>query len=326
MKAGALDHRILQQAADWYARLAGQPDDPALQQAWRQWLAASEEHRQSWSFIERVGERFVPLHQDAERAGHTLNRLRQRDVSRRAALRGLLGVSGVGLLGLLGWQGGIRRSWQEWQADYRTRVGQIEERLLADGTRVWLNSDSALDIRFDERQRNLYLYRGEVLISTAQDSRPLYLHTDQGRLQPLGTRFSVLSENDRTQLSVFAGEVMARCADSGQQQRVPAGGSIAFDRQRFDRLNDALPMRESWREGVLLARDTDLGSIVAELARHRSGYLGVAPEVASLRIMGAYPLHDTDQALDMLARTLPVRIVRRLPWWVSVEPAEPARD
>ncbi|WEK28618.1 MAG: FecR domain-containing protein [Candidatus Pseudomonas phytovorans] len=322
MSAQALDHGLLQQAADWYARLAGQPGDLALQQAWEHWLAAAEAHRQAWAFVEQVSERFAPLQPQAASASHALGQLRRGGQSRRAVLRGLSTVAGVSVLGWLGWQGGAHQAWLAWQADYRTGVGRIEERELADGTRLWLNSASAVDVRFDARHRSLYLYRGEVLISTAEDARPLQVHTRDGRLQPLGTRFSVLQGDDRTQLTVFAGEVLGRCAASGLQQRVAAGRAVSFDSQRFTSQHEAPAMRESWRDGVLLARDTDLRSLVAELARYRTGYLGVAPELADLRIMGAYPLQDTDQALEMLARTLPVRIERRLPWWVSVEPAD----
>ncbi|MDR2317859.1 MAG: FecR domain-containing protein [Pseudomonas sp.] len=322
MSTQALDHRVLQQAADWYARLAGHPGDLALRMALEQWLVTDEAHRQAWAFVERVSERFAPLQPEADSASNVLKHIRHGDQSRRAMLRGVLTVSGVGVLGWLGWQGGLRQSWLAWQANLHTAIGQVEERLLSDGTRLWLNSGSAVDVRFDARHRALYLYRGEVLIVTAADARPLQVHTRQGSLQPLGTRFSVLQDDGRTQLSVFAGEVLARCAESGLQQRVIAGRAVSFDSQRFTDQHEAAAMRESWREGVLLARDTDLRSLVAELARYRPGYMGVAPEVADLRIMGSYPLHDTDQALEMLAHTLPVRIERRLPWWVSVEPVD----
>ncbi|MCO8166413.1 FecR domain-containing protein [Pseudomonas sp. 21LCFQ02] len=316
----AIDHQALQQAAEWYAQLTGTPDDQALQQAWRQWLADDQAHRQAWRFVEQVSQRFAPLQQDVEQADQTLSRLRHGDQSRRRILRGLAGLSGLGVLGWLSWQGNARDTWQAWQADYRTGTAEIREQQLADGSRIWLNSGSALDVRFDDQQRGLYLYSGEVLISTGHDRRPLRVYTAQGSLQPLGTRFSVLREERQTRLCVFEGRVLARCADSQQQQEVTAGLSLSFDAQTLSAQTPALATRESWSRNVLLTSGMDLGSFIAELGRHRHGYLGIAPQVAHLNIMGAYPLHDTDLALDMLAKTLPVRIQRRMPWWVSVEP------
>ncbi|MCS5514780.1 hypothetical protein NWF32_01760 [Pseudomonas qingdaonensis] len=46
------------------------------------------------------------------------------------------------------------------------------------------------------------------------------------------------------------------------------------------------------------------------------------PLIASLRVMGTYPLNDTDQVLAMLESALPVRVSRRFDWWVTLEPAE----
>lgn len=65
-----------------------------------------------------------------------------------------------------------------------------------------------------------------------------------------------------------------------------------------------------------------LGDFIAELADHRRGHLAVNPLIASLRVMGTYPLNDTDQVLAMLESALPVRVSRRFDWWVTLEPAE----
>ncbi|MHA6194472.1 FecR domain-containing protein [Pseudomonas wadenswilerensis] len=322
MNAAPPDHATLQQAADWYARLSGQPGDLALQQAWQHWLDQDERHRQAWGFVERVSQRFAPLHDDVEDAAQTLEQLRRQGVNRRRLLRGVAGVAGLGFLGLFAWRPLLREPLLTWQADLRSTTGEIVEQRLADGTRLWLASDSAVDVHFDDHQRSLHLYRGEVLISTASDPRPLRVHTAQGSLQPLGTRFSVALDASGTRLTVFEGRVLARCAGSNAQQEVAAGHGLGFDGQGFTPLQPASPARESWSRGVLLAEDLPLERFVAELGRYRHGYLGVDPALRGLKIMGTFPLHDTDQALAMLERTLPVKVRRRLPWWVSIEPLE----
>ncbi|WYX51809.1 hypothetical protein WJ971_08940 [Achromobacter xylosoxidans] len=59
-------------------------------------------------------------------------------------------------------------------------------------------------------------------------------------------------------------------------------------------------------------------TLVNELGRYRKGYLGVAPEVADMLVMGVFPADDPDRALDLLERNLPVRVQRPLPWWTSI--------
>lgn len=324
MKPTTPDHAILQQAADWYARLVGQPDDRELRQAWQQWHGQHEQHRQAWQFVERVSLRFAPLQEDAQDAAQTLDQLRRQGIERRRLMRGVAAIAGVGFLGAFAWRPLLREPLLAWQADLRSATGQIVEQRLADGTRLWLASDTALDVHFDAHQRSLRLYRGEVLISTASDPRPLLLHTAQGSLQPLGTRFSVALEDGDTRLAVFEGRVLARCAGSSAQQEVAAGFGVSFDAQAFGEALPASPAREAWSRGVLLAEDIELSRFVAELGRYRRGYLGLDPALQHLKIMGTFPLHDTDQALAMLERTLPVKVHRRLPWWVTIEPLETA--
>ena len=144
------------------------------------------------------------------------------------------------------------------------------------------------------------------------------LQTPQGRLRPLGTRFSVREQDGHTLLNVFEGSVEAACGDTDQRRILSAGQGVLFDRQRLAATQRALPGREAWSKGVLMANDMRLGDFIGELASYRHGHLGIDPQVANLRVMGTYPLQDTDQVLAMLEQVLPVRIERRFAWWTTV--------
>ena len=69
---------------------------------------------------------------------------------------------------------------------------------------------------------------------------------------------------------------------------------------------------------MLAARNWRLADLVAELARYRRGFLRCDPAVAELRVSGAFPVNDTDAGLRLLEKTLPVRIHRITPYWVTV--------
>jgi transmembrane sensor len=76
-----------------------------------------------------------------------------------------------------------------------TASGQRRSFTLDDGSRLGLNSHSAVDLLFDADQRLLVLRRGELLIQVAADpQRPLRVRTAQGQVQALGTRFLVSQE------------------------------------------------------------------------------------------------------------------------------------
>lgn len=314
----------LAQAADWYATLR---DDCASEQerlAWRAWLQAAPENARAWEHIDAVSRRFAPLRgpqagaMPATVAGVEAAR---RGTHRRRLLNGLAGVLGLGVAGWLGWRHApVAQILAAMRSDHHTGTGERREIVLADGTRIWLNTDTALQVQYQDTERRLVLWAGEILVDTAQDglARPFYVHTRLGRMQALGTRFTVQLTDARTRLDVFEGTVEIRTA-AGQVQRVAAGQAAAFDGEAVTALGSADHVREAWHQGRLPADDMPLGALLDELGRYRHGYISVAPEVAGLKVMGVYPTDDTERALAMLERHLPIRVRRTLPWWSTVE-------
>lgn len=318
---GGLDPATLQRAADWFARLNAEPNAAHLQEAWHQWHAQTELNRLAWSYVGRVGQRFAPLHEDVEQASKTLETLRHSQRSRRQALRSLSILMGGAVLGWSCWQQRwLPEALNGWTTDLHTGTTVLGEQRLADGTSVWLNSGTALDVDFNPDQRRLKLYSGEVLINTGADPRPFWIETAQGRMRPIGTSFSVREQGSRTLLNVYEGSVQASCGETGKTAIIAAGQSVAFDRQSLFATQPAQPGRKVWSKGLLMANDTRLGDFIAELSSYRHGHLGIDPQVADLRVMGTFPLQDTDQILSMLEQVLPVRIERRFAWWVTVVP------
>lgn len=316
-----LSHASLQEAAQWYVQLHDHGASDQQRQHWQAWLAASGEHQDAWRYVERVSQRFAPLQGDAgqQAASHAL-RSSPRGSTRRQALSTLLVLGGASLLGWSAWRAGLPDSLQRLSADLATGTGQTRETVLSDGSRIWLNALSALDVRFSPAQRLLRLHLGEVLIDTAKDPlRPFLVHTEHGQLRALGTRFSVRQEQGRTLLNVFAGAVEVRTA-RGQVQVIDSGQQVAFDANGLHPQSAATPAREAWRHGVLLADNLPLGQLLAELSRYRPGHLGCDPAVAAMPVMGSFPLRDTDQALALLQAALPIQVETTLPWWVSVGP------
>jgi len=319
----SLSHASLEQAAQWYVQLHDQDVGEPERLRWQAWLAQSGEHQEAWRYVERVGQRFATLHSDhhPQAASHALRSTARTPISRRQGLKGLLVVGAASLLGWGTWRGtALPDSLARWSADLSTGTGETRETLLSDGSRIWLNALSALDVRFDGAQRLLQLRAGEVLIDTAKDSlRPFLVDTAQGRLRALGTRFSVRQESARTLLNVYGGAVEVR-TPQGQVQVVDSGRQLVVDDKGFASLTPANPGREAWRRGVLLADNLPLGQLVEELSHYRAGHLACDPAIAGLPVMGSFPLHDTDQALRLLEAALPVQVHQRLPWWVSIGP------
>lgn len=320
MSARKPDHATLQQAAHWYAQLHAADADASTQAAWRAWHEQGDMQRQAWQYVERIGQRFAPLREDGDGTLQTLEAARRNGHSRRQALRMLSVLVGGSLLSWATWRATpLSGVLMAWRADYRSGIGEIRQIALDDGTQLWLNGASALDADYRSDRRQLQLHKGEVLIETASDSRPFFVATAQGQLQALGTRFSVQQLDGQTRLNVFDGAVRVRTADGSASRVVPAGQQLLFSASRIEAPEPASLQRQSWSKGILLADDMSLGAFIDELQAHHPGHLGLAPELAELRVMGTYPLHDSEQVLAMLESVLPIRVQRPLPWWTSVE-------
>ncbi|HAG19406.1 MAG TPA: hypothetical protein DCK80_10040, partial [Pseudomonas sp.] len=264
------DYRVLQQAAEWFALLQSGSVSASERRAWAAWLEQPE-HAQAWAKVERISGQFQPLTSDAiGRAAGAM--LQQRQSTRRQALKVLSVLCGGAVLTVAG--GAL--PWRRWAADERTAVGEVRDLRLADGTRLWLNTDSALDVRFDAKERRLALQHGELLIDApaSRRGRPLVLSSREGHVRSeQAARFSLRQEEGRTRLSVFAGVVDIQLEGFGVTS-VPAGQQAAFDRRHVGPLAAARAEHQAWATGVLLADNQRLEDFLAELSRYRHGYLG----------------------------------------------------
>lgn len=316
-----LDFPVLQQAAQWFAVLRSPAVSAEHWREWREWCDANAAHRAAWARVEAISGKFeyLPTH-SREGARQALTIAAKRQITRRSAMKMLSVVCGTGAAGWLVLRG---PHGQAWTADYRSATGEQRKVRLADDTDVWLNSATALDVDYTPTLRRVIVRAGEILVQTAEDNaalaRPFVVDTAQGRLRALGTRFSVRQYEDASDVAVFEGAVEIRTTRGGADARIVRAGECArFSASAVGAPEPADAMRQAWTRGLLLAENIRLGDFIDELARHRRGYLGCAPEVADLRIVGAYALADTDRVLLALESTLPVRVHRTLPWWVVV--------
>ena len=316
----AISHGSLEQAAQWYVQLNDEQVGEQERQHWQAWLAQSGEHQAAWQYVERVGQRFATLQDDHQQvAGQVLRNAGRMPISRRRTVKSLLLLASGGLLGWSAWrETALPLTLARWTADLSTGTGETRETRLSDGSQIWLNALSAINVRFDATQRLLLLQAGEVLIDTAKDHvRPLLVQTNEGRMRALGTRFSVRQDDRQTLLNVYEGAVEVRTAH-GLMQVVEAGRQLSFSEHHLPAPTAATPSREAWRRGLLLADNLPLGQLLEELSRYRPGHLGCDPAVAGLPVMGSFPLKDTDQALRLLEAALPIRLEKPLDWWVNV--------
>ena len=338
-----LTYDNLQQAATWFVTLNDSRVAAQDKINWQQWLAACPSHQMAWQQVLSVNDKFTSFEQEADLAASSLqaarskpfNKALSQPMSRRDALRAL----SISALALSSWAllryTPIKTITMAHLADHQTSTGEINSVTLADNSKVWLNTASAFNVDYQATVRQLNFIRGEILIVTNKDNnakdiygqnnhtknRPFKVATEHGMLQALGTQFSVreVSNGAAIEVHVFAGSVKITTANNKQQHIVNTGQAARFNQQKITALMPANPMRQTWQQKVLYAENITLAALIAELSLYRHGYLAVSPAIANRKVVGAFPLDDTDLALAMIAKTLKVSLNQLTPWWVTLE-------
>ncbi|MGO3207918.1 MAG: FecR domain-containing protein [Halomonadaceae bacterium] len=308
-----IDPAVLEQASLWMARLWSDDISEAQREACLAWRQASPEHERAWQQLQAIDGQLAALPRHAARS--------ELFSSSQVSRRGLLQWGGLAVL-LSGLGFGLPHTpqWQRQFADYATGIGEIREVTLSDGTHLVLDTDTAIDIRFDAHQRRLHLLRGGVLITTSKtpDARAFSVMTQEGLSYPLGTRFSVQQHTDSTQVAVYEGRVALERRGSNERTTLDAGQQAAMSADGVTPPASLEPAGLARFKGRLVAEDMRVSEVVEILARYRHGVVRCAPEVADRRVSGVFSLQDTDRALASLADALSLKVVYRTPLWVTV--------
>jgi len=308
---------VLHQALEWQVTFWSGAVSADEESDFRTWLNASPAHREAWQKAQGLQARLAGL--PGGIGGQVLRRAPDKQ-GRRRLLSALLWLAGAGIAA-----GGARQTaqWQLATADQAAPTGERRQIILADGTRVDLNSASAIDVHYDARERRLQLRRGEILVTTAVDQaavkRPFLVETRLGRIQALGTRFRVQETDAEIRVAVFEGAV-AIAPGEAPGYRLEAGQQARFDRNGVTPEGRADSNAIAWTRGLLIAERQRLGDFAAQLARHRRGILRCDPAVADLLLSGVFPLDDTEQILAALSEALPVRISYLTRYWATIGP------
>lgn len=308
-----------QQALAWLVTMWSGEATPEDQRALNAWRQASDEHERAWLAVNQMDQRLRTV--PAGTAGPVL-RAASRRSSRRAVLRGMALVFGGGAALYATRE---TQTWQAMTAQYTTAAGERRELTLEDGTRIVMNTATALDVHFDAGQRRIDLRKGEIMLTSGKDPgvpyRPLVVHTAQGAARAVGTRFVVYQHGGQTEVKVYEGAVdVCSHQRQGERRRIAAGSQIRFTARQAEPAAPLPPHPPAWLDGVLEAEQMRLQDFVAELGRYRQGMLRCDPAVANLTVSGLYPVADTDRVLAALTQALPVRISYATRYWVTLQP------
>lgn len=162
--------------------------------------------------------------------------------------------------------------WKEDPVKMQTVIvpaGQRAELLLADGTKVWLNSRSKLKFpdRFQKDARNVELDGEGYFEVTHQEEAPFTVHTSRYDVKVLGTEFNVKAYNSKNQFetSLLKGCVEVSDANKSQIVRLRPDEKVISDGSQLIRSASLDKNYFRWKEGLLCLDDESIGGLIDKL-------------------------------------------------------------
>lgn len=293
-------------AVDWFLRRQEDGLDGPSRAAFEAWLSADPNHAAAYARVEAVwaAPAFVEALEGHGR-GKSGRSLSMGMVMRMAASIALLTLIGAGALRLAGIP--LRLP-----SDYATHVGDLETARLTDGTKLVLDSDTAVDLAYSRDERHIELRDGRAYFDVGQDRRPFRVTVNGIAIRDIGTRFSVERDGDLVRVAVQDGEVALFAhggKESGQHLRVGQVGG--YDHGYIPVRAVPIDISFAWLDHRLFFEQAPLGQVVEQLRRYHRGWIVIADaKLATIRISGGYDTRDVSAAAEDIARLSGASLIR----------------
>ncbi len=295
------------QATDWIARLGTRTISLDTIQAfakWREDPANAEAYRRAEQLWSRTGD--LAGDPDIQAALEQAQRRRPRRFgAKQIAAAGLTTALAASLaVGAFFWQ--IRDT-------YATEVGEQRSLLLADGSRVRLDTASKIRVRFTEGERRIELAEGQAFFEVAHNpARPFVVMTTDASVTAVGTVFEVRRVGSETRVVLVSGAVdVAQAGVPSAPQRLLPNQQTAIRSGKAKVSAVNADTATSWTDGELTFTDTPLVEAVAEVNR----YLAVpivldAPAAANTPINGVFRSGDRTAFVSAAAHLFDLKAIR----------------
>jgi transmembrane sensor len=298
-----------EQAAAYLARLLVGADE-ADQRQIAQWTEADPRNavafaraEAAWEAAERLRAHPLPL--------DPIPSLWSR-VPRREMVGGLVAAGAVATMAGAAWV------YRPRAVLFRTGVGEQRGVTLADGSKVQLNTASAIKVALRKRRREVRLVAGEAHFTVAHDpGRPFVVSAQAAQIRAVGTAFNVRLRPDVVELTVTDGLVSVSTPETDAAKSgpslIPAGegaviGRSVIARSHFD--SDGLQRRTDWQRGVIEFDGETLDQVVEEFNRYRAKPIVIDdPALADIRVGGRFELNDSDKFLAAVQSSFPIDVI-----------------
>lgn len=223
----------------------------------------------------------------------------------------------------IGWAG--LHQYQVWQSTptlqlaAQTTTAQLTTQTLDDGSRVTLNANSRIEIKYYRNQRHIDLLQGEAVFEVQPDrDRPFVVETQRLKVTVLGTRFAVNKLKQLERVSVDHGKVQV-LNKQNQQGLILQNNQVAEINQHGLQARPQVSAQDYFRfiSGTLVFNQASLSEIAETLSRYQQQPV-TSDDRSSEKMSAVVAIKDSNSFIATLPRIANVR-VHRSPEGIQLE-------
>ncbi|MEA3299400.1 MAG: FecR domain-containing protein [Pseudomonadota bacterium] len=212
---------------------------------------------------------------------------------------------------------------------YQTELGKQSTAELKDGSTMVLNTRSQARVRFDERERAVFLESGEAHFKVAKNPQiPFVVYAGNGQVRAVGTAFSVRIDAEKVNVMVSEGTVKVVAGikpGDRQEAKVSANHAlqtitlsergVANYRESIEAYTyiepEQLTHKLAWKSGKWIFEGETLADVIAEANRYTSDTIEIAdPTIAYLRVGGYFRAGEVESLLNALEAGFNIVVTR----------------
>ena len=200
---------------------------------------------------------------------------------------------------------GSKESLTEVYAPENSRVKYV----LPDSSVVWLNSGSGIKFYSTFEKRNIQLIGKAYFDVTHQKDNPFSVVFNNGKVEVLGTKFSVSSkENGNFNVVLVEGRVRALVGKNNIPVILKPNQMLTVNGEKHFVKEVKAANIVAWKDGKLIFRDTPLRSVFERLSDWYDVDIRIEDEgLNNITYRGTFQDENLEEVLNLMSLTLPIK-------------------
>lgn len=234
------------------------------------WLNEDLSHMHQYQSMRKLYTISLWSVRDDENQHETINTVKKEKIHIRSYIYEFLKIASVLLVGIFGTY--MYLNTQDSKVNMQSvfvPAGQRAEMILADGTKVWLNSHSTLRYpdRFQKEARNVELDGEGYFEVTHNEKAPFTVHTNSYDVKVLGTEFNLKAYKNSNQFETSLLKGSVDVVDLAYAKSVRLKPKEMVYQKNGELVKKEIVNKNyfHWKEGIFCFDDETIGSLIKKL-------------------------------------------------------------